>query len=86
MKGEWSQQEFRELGDRQMSGDLNKDKPIMEPRKPTPGAQMRPLAKSLRASVDKLAALAEMGKVSPERLAKAERAIRLATEVLEDNG
>lgn len=84
MKGEWSQQEFRELGDRQMSGDLNKDKPIIDPRKPTPGAQMRPLAKSLRASVDKLSALAEMGQVSPERLAKAEKALRLAAEVLED--
>lgn len=83
MKGEWTQQENRELLDRYQQGAMTNGKVTPDPRNPTPGAQMRPLAKSLKASADKLAALAEMGQATPQQLADAEQALRLASKVLE---
>lgn len=82
MKGEWTHQEFREIGDLQMKGKLD-GKPNMEPRAPDPGAQMRPLAKSLRASVEHLAEQADLGQIAPARLAQVEKALRLAAQVVE---
>lgn len=83
MKGEWTHQEFREIGDLQEKGALSGGKLNLEPRNPDPGAQVRPLARSLRASVKNMADLADLGQVPPERLAQVEQALRLAMQVVE---
>ena len=70
MRGEFTQQEKRELRERVQSGDLGPTKTVPEPQSPTPGVQ---------ASFRGLVAALKMGGYDP---AAAERALRLAANVV----
>jgi hypothetical protein len=70
MRQEFSQQENRELRERQQAGDLGPTKTTLEPQTPTPGVQ---------ASFKSLVTALKDGEYSEERVA---RALRLATDVV----
>jgi len=59
MKGEFDQQEFRELSDRQEAGDLGMT-PVEDPRAPQPGRQLAAEMDAVLADIEKVAAVGIM--------------------------
>ena len=77
MKGEFTQQENRELRERQEAGDMGPDRTVEEPQAPTPGVQ---------ASFSGLVKALKAGKLDAAGAARVAKALDLATTVVRKAG